>query len=311
MGAFAADYSLAQRYPEKPIHIMVAFPAGGGVDILARAIGQKLSEAWSVPVVVENRPGAGGSIGTQLIAKASPDGYSITLGTLATHAVNVSLYKRLPYHPIRDFSPVILLSTAPNLLAVHPSLPVTSVKDLIKLAKDKPGEINYASSGNGGPPHLAAELFKSMANVDIVHVPYKGGPPAITAVLAGETSLTFGTMLTTLPSVKSGRLRPLAATGSKRASILPNVPTVAEAGVAGYEAVAWYGVLAPAGTPRQIIERLNMEISRILKTSEIHSRLSAEGAELIGGSPEQFASHIQREIEKWAKVVEKAGVTID
>jgi tripartite-type tricarboxylate transporter receptor subunit TctC len=311
VAGLATEESIAQRYPEKPIHLMVAFPAGGGVDILARAIGQKLSETWNVPVVVENRAGAGGSIGTQLVATAPPDGYTITLGTLGTHAVNVSLYKRLPYHPIRDFSPVIFVSTSPNLLAVHPSLPVRSVKELIKLAKTKPGEINYASSGNGGPPHLAAELFKSMANVDMVHVPYKGGPPAVTAVVAGETSLTFGTMLTTLPAVKSGRLRPLAVTAGKRSPVLPELPTVAEAGVAGYEAVAWYGVLAPAGTPSQVISRLNVEISRILKDPEINSRLAAEGAELKGGSPEKLAAHIRTEIDKWAKVIERAGVRID
>lgn len=307
----ATEESIAQRYPAKPIHLMVAFPAGGGVDILARAIGQKLSEAWNVPVVVENRAGAGGSIGTQLVATAPPDGYTITLGTLGTHAVNVSLYKRLPYHPIRDFSPVIFVSTSPNLLAVHPSLPVRSVKELLKLAKTKPGEINYASSGNGGPPHLAAELFKSMANIDMVHVPYKGGPPAVTAVVAGETSLTFGTMLTTLPAAKSGKLRPLAVTAGKRSPVLPELPTVAEAGVAGYEAVAWYGVLAPAGTPSQVVSRLNVEISRILKEPEINRRLSAEGAELKGGSPEQFAAHIRTEIDKWARVIERAGISID
>lgn len=305
------EEAAAQSYPKKPIHFMVAFPAGGGVDILARAIGQKLSETWSVPVVVENRPGAGGSIGTQLVAKAPPDGYTITLGTLGTHAVNVSLYKHLPYHPIRDFSPVIFVSAAPNLLAVHPSLPVASVKDLIKLARSKPGEINYASSGNGGPPHLAAELFKSMVDVDIVHVPYKGGPPAVAAVVAGEASLAFGTMLTTLPSVKGGKLRPLGVTGSKRSPVLPRLPTIAEAGVPGYEAVAWYGVLVPAGTPGEIISRLNEEISRILKDPEITRRLSAEGAEFKGGSPQRFAAHIRTEIDKWAKVIERAGISID
>lgn len=302
---------LCQSYPTKAIQFVVAFPAGGGVDILARTIGQKLSEAWGIPVIVDNRPGAGGNIGTQMAAKATPDGYTITLGTLGTHAVNVSLYKNLPYHPVRDFAPVILVSAQPNLLAVHPSLPARSVAELVRLAREKRGQINYASSGNGGPPHLAAELFKAMTKVDMVHVPYKGGPPATTAVVSGETSLTFGTMLNTLPPVRSGKLRGLAVTGGKRSPSVPQLPTVAEAGVAGYEATAWYGVFAPAGTTSEIVARLNGEIARILTDAEVRRRLADEGAELVGGSPERLRDHVRSEIDKWARVVKEAGVKVD
>jgi tripartite-type tricarboxylate transporter receptor subunit TctC len=308
--AFMSD-GVCQDYPAKPIQFIVAFPAGGGVDILARAIGQKLSEAWSVPVIIDNRPGAGGNIGTQIAAKAAADGYTITLGSLGTHAVNVSLFKNLPYHPINDFAPVILVSAQPNLLAVHPSLPVRTVGELIRLAKAEPGQLNYASSGNGGPPHLAAELFKAMVNVKLVHVPYKGGPAATTSVVSGETSLTFGTMLNTLPPIRSGRLRGIAVTAAKRSAAVPNLPTVAEAGFAGYEATAWYGVFAPAATPPDVIAKLNGAISLILSDAELKRRLTDEGAELIGGLPERLRDHVRREIDKWAKVVKEAGVKVD
>jgi tripartite-type tricarboxylate transporter receptor subunit TctC len=308
--AFMSD-GVCQDYPAKPIQFIVAFPAGGGVDILARAIGQKLSEAWSVPVIIDNRPGAGGNIGTQIAAKAAADGYTITLGSLGTHAVNVSLFKNLPYHPINDFAPVILVSAQPNLLAVHPSLPVRTVGELIRLAKAEPGQLNYASSGNGGPPHLAAELFKAMVNVKLVHVPYKGGPAATTSVVSGETSLTFGTMLNTLPPIRSGRLRGIAVTAAKRSAAVPNLPTVAEAGLAGYEATAWYGVFAPAATPPDVIAKLNGAISLILSDAELKRRLTDEGAELIGGLPERLRDHVRREIDKWAKVVKEAGVKVD
>lgn len=311
LAAAGAGVANAQRYPQKAIRFVVAFPAGGGVDVLARTVGNKLSEAWGVPIVVENRPGASGNIGTQLAARAVPDGYTILLGTAGNIAVSPSLYRKLPYDPVKDFAPVILLSAAPNLLAVHPSLTVKSVAELIKLAKARPGEINYASSGNGGPPHLAAELFKSMAKVDMLHVPYNGGPPSITAVVAGEASLTFGVMLNTIGPVKSGRLRPLAVTSQKRSPLLPDVPTIAEAGLKGYEAIAWYGFLAPSGTPASVLASLNAEISRILNDSDVKRRLSEEGAEILGGSPEQFAQYIQAELIKWRKVIQNAGISID
>lgn len=300
-----------QSFPAKAVHCIVAFPAGGGVDILARTLGQKLTEVWSVPVVVENRAGAGGNIGTQIAAQAAPDGYTITLGSMGTHAVNMLLYKDLPYDPVRGFAPVSLVAVQPNLLAVHPSVPARSVRDLVRLAKARPGQLNYSSSGNGGPPHLAAELFKSMARVDLVHVPYKGGPAATTSVIAGETSLTFGTMLNTLPAVRSNKLRGLAVTSAKRSEAAPELPTVAEAGVEGYEATAWYGIFAPAATPPEIIQRLNAAVSRVLADPEVKRRLAQEGAHVAGGSPEDLRRHVQNEIAKWAKVVKTAAIKVD
>lgn len=306
-----ASQALAQQYPHKPIRLVVPNPAGGGVDILARAIGQPLSEKLGQSVVVENRPGAGGTIGLGLVAKSAPDGYTLGMGVDATLAIAPAVYRSLPYDPIKDFAPITLIATLPLVVVVHPSLPVKSVRDLIALAKAEPGQIDYSSGGNGTPPHLAAEVFKAMAKVQMNHVPYKGGPPAITAVVAGEVSLMFANMLPGLPHIRSGRLRALAVTSERRSSVLPGVPTIKESGLPSYHVTQWYGVVAPFGTPAAIITLLNREVRQILELADVRARLQAEGAELSGTTPEEFSDFIRQEIAKWAKAVKDSGTRLD
>jgi tripartite-type tricarboxylate transporter receptor subunit TctC len=303
--------ALAQNYPVKPIRFIAPNLPGGPTDILARLIGQKLAESFGQPVVIENRSGAGGNIGTEAAAKSPPDGYTLVTGNNATFGANVSLYKRLGFDPVRDFAPVVLVASQPNVLVVHPSLPVTSVRQLIALAKARPGQLNYSGSGMGAAAHLAAELFKSMARVNIVHIPYKSAGLALTDLIAGQTQLMFATSLSVMPYVKANRVRALAVTTAKRARIMPELPTVAEAGVPGFEAATWHGVLVPAGTPTAIVDRLNAEINRMLQLPDVRDRLTALGAEIIGGTPKEFADHIQREIPKWAKVIKDAGVWLE
>ena len=304
-GAFAQDW------PSKPIRFIAPNLPGGPTDILARMIGQKLAETLGQPVVVENRAGAAGNIGTEAAAKAPPDGYTLVTGNNATFGANVSLYKRLGFDPVRDFAPVVLVAAQPNILVVHPSLPVTSVKELIALAKARPGQLNYSGSGMGAAAHLAAELFKSMTGTSIVHIPYKSAAPALTDLIAGETQLMFATSLSVMPHIKASRVRALAVTTAKRSRFLPELPTIAEAGVPGFEASTWHGVLVPAGTPVVIVDRLNTEINRILQLVDVRERLAAMGAEIVGGSAKEFADHIQREIPKWAKVVKSIGVQLE
>jgi len=303
--------ALAQEWPAKPIRFIAPNLPGGPTDILARLIGQKLAETLGQPVVIENRAGAAGNIGTEAAAKAPPDGYTLVTGNNATFGANVSLYKRLGFDPIKDFTPIVLAATQPNILVVHPSLPVANVKELMALAKARPGQLNYSGSGMGAAAHLAAELFKSMTGTNIVHIPYKSAAPALTDLMAGETQLMFATSLSVIQHIKANRVRALGVTTAKRSRFLPDLPTIAEAGVPGFEASTWHGVLVPAGTPSAIVERLNSEINRMLQLADVRERLAAMGAEVVGGSGKEFADHIQREIPKWAKVVKAIGVQLE
>src|SRR5713101_8206380 len=290
----AAAAALAQ-YPAKPIRLIVPFAAGGGNDSVARLVGKRLSDSLGQPLVVDNRPGAGGVLGADLAAKAAPDGYTLFLGGVGSHAINPNLSDSLPYDPITDFAPVALLAQAPLVLVVHPSVPAESFKAFVALARSRPGQLNYASNGNGSSSHLAAVMFDSMAGVDMVHVPYKGLSPALTDLLSGRVQLMFSSVVAILPHIRAEKLRGLAVTGSRRLPSMPDLPTIAESGLPDYEASSWYGVLAPAGTPKEIIARLNAETVKALDRPGVKSSLLAEGAEPIGGTPEQFAAHIKSE----------------
>jgi len=310
LALFAAIAS-AQTYPAKPIRLVVPFPPGGATDILARDVAQKLTEAWGQQVIVDNRPGAGGNIGSELVAKSAPDGYTLEMGTVGTHAINASLYAKMPYDHVKDFAPVILVAGVPNVLVVNPAVPANSVAELIEYAKANPGKLNFASSGNGTSIHLSGELFKVMAGVQMTHVPYKGSAPALQDLLGGQVQLMFDNLPPSLPQIKAGKLRALAVTSVARAPALPDVPTMAEAGLPGYEASSWFGVLAPAGTPPAIVAKLNSEIAKWLATPEAKEKLSKQGANAAGGTPEDFAKHIAAETTKWAKVVKDSGAKID
>jgi len=299
----------AQSYPQRPIRIIVPFPAGGIADTFARSIGQKLNEAWSQPVVVENRTGAGGNIGAEAVAKAPPDGYTLVMGNIGTHALNVSLFQQLPFDPVRDFAPIALVLEADGLLVVPPSLPVSSVQDLIQLARSKPGSLAYGSAGMGTTSHLAGELFKSMAKVDITHVPYKGNVPALTDLLGGQIQMMFATMPTALPHVKAGKLKALASIRSARTKALPDVPTVSEAALRGFDANNWIGLFAPAGTPTQIVQLLNAEVVKAMNTAEMRKRVETEGATFSPMSAEQFADFVRKEVIEWRKIIRAAGIT--
>jgi len=307
----AAPMAGAQAYPAKPIRIVVPFPPGGATDILARAVAQKLTDAWGQAVVVDNRPGAGGNIGSEIVAKAAPDGYTLEMGTVGTHAINASLYAKMPYDHVKDFAPVILVAGVPNVLVVNPSLPVSSVQELIAYAKANPGKLNFASSGNGTSIHLAGELFKVMAGVQMTHIPYKGSAPALQDLIGGQVQLMFDNLPPSLPHIKAGKLRALAVTSATRSSALPDTPTIAESGLPGFEASSWFGVLAPAGTPPAIIARLNAEIAAWLASAEAKEKMLALGANIGGGSPEDFARHIAAETAKWQKVVKASGAKVD
>jgi tripartite-type tricarboxylate transporter receptor subunit TctC len=309
--SLAAFPVAAQAWPAKPIRYIVPFPPGGATDIIARAVAGEISKTLGQQVVIDNRGGAGGNIGTDIVAKAAPDGYTILMGTVGTHGINVSLYSKLPYDAVRDFAPVTLVATVPNVLVVHPSVPVKSVKELIAYAKANPGKLNFASSGNGTSIHLSGELFKTMTGVSMVHIPYKGSAPALADLLGGQADLMFDNLPPSLPHIKSGRLHALAVTTARRSAAMPDLPTMAEAGVPGYESGSWFGVLAPAGTPKDIVNRLNAEIVKALAVPEIRERLQAQGAEPVGNTPEQFAAFIRSEITKWAKVVKDSGAKID
>lgn len=298
----------AQGYPSRPVRMIVPSTPGGSVDTLARAIGSRLTERFNQQIVVDNRSGAGGVIAAEITAKAPPDGYTLMMGTVASLASNVSLQRKLPYDPLRDFAPVTLAATQNLMLVVNPSLPAKNVKELIALAKAKPGQITFASAGSGAGGHLSGELFKLLAGIDLLHIPYKGVAPALIDVISGQVSLTFPSIISALPHVKSGRVRALAVTGAKRTQAAADIPTMQEAGVAGYESATWYGVVAPTATPGAVITRLNTEIVAILKQPELRDRLAADGAEPLGSTPEEFGRHLKSEIDKWAKVVKAAGL---
>jgi tripartite-type tricarboxylate transporter receptor subunit TctC len=300
----AAGCVYAQDYPVKPVRIVVPLAPGGSTDVLARLIGAKLAELWSQPVVVDNRAGGGTTIGAELVARSAPDGYTLLMVTSA-FAVNFSLFQKVPYK-LSDFVPLSDVAQTPNVLAVHPSVPARNVKELIVLLRARPGELTYSSGGVGGSTHLAGELFKLLAKVDMVHVPYKGGSPAVTDLVGGQVTMTFGNLTTILPFAKAGRLRALAVTSAKRSPALPELPTMAEAGVPGFEAATWNGLLAPAGTPREIVARLNADIVKVLKMPETRDKLAANALEPIGDSSDAFGAHITAEIERWAKVVKAA-----
>jgi tripartite-type tricarboxylate transporter receptor subunit TctC len=305
--AHAAEPTPAGDYPSKPIRLIVPFAPGGGTDITARGIAIKLSEAWGQTVVADNRAGANGTIAVDIATKSPPDGYTLTMIS-SSHSVNVSLYKKLSYDLIRDLSPITQATSQPYALVVHPSVAAKTVKELVALAKAKPATINYGSSGNGGLSHLSGALFSSLAGIDITHIPYKGGSPAMTDVIAGQIQMLFSTILQSQAHLKGGRLRALAVTTAKRSAGAPELPTMQEAGVAGYEVAGWYGVLAPAKTPQPIIAKLNREIVRILQTQDMKDRLAADGSEAVGNTPEQFHAHIKAEVAKWAKVVRDANI---
>jgi tripartite-type tricarboxylate transporter receptor subunit TctC len=310
LGLLAALSTQAQ-YPNKPLKMIVPFPPAGSTDLSARAVADKLSKALGQPVVIENKPGAGGNIGGDLAAKAPADGYTLFVGTVGTNAINAALYSKMPFDHLRDFSSVVLLSKTPNVLVVHPSLPAKNVAELIALAKSKPGELTFASSGSGTSIHLSGELFNSMAGTKMTHVPYKGSGPMLIDVMGGQVNLTFDNLSAAIQHIRSGKLRALAITTATRAPSLPDLPTVAEAGVPGYDSSSWNAIFVPAGTPRPVIERLNKELDAILKSKETMEFFSAQGAESGGGTPEQLDSFVRTETAKWAKAVKDSGARVD
>ena len=307
----ASGMAGAQAYPVKPVRMVVPFPAGGATDIVGRLIAQKLTESWGQQVIVDNRGGAGGTIGSDVAAKSAPDGYTMLVGTSSTHAIAPSLYSKLAYDPVRDFAPVTLVASATILLAVHPSLPARNVRELIALAKKKPNALSFASSGNGGISHLIGEHFKSVGGIEMLHVPYKGDTPALIDLVSGQVHLMFGTAVSFLPYVKAGRLNALAVTNPQRSPIAPDVPTVAESGLPGFEALQWFGIFVPAGTSRDIVARLNAEIVKIARLPDIRERMTSLGADAVGNTPEQFAAFLKADTAKWAKVVKASGAKIE
>ena len=308
LAAVAATNAEAQAYPSRPVRLVVPFAPGGSTDIVARLIAQRLTEAWSQQAIVENRPGAGGTVGVDYVAKSAPDGHTMIFGHVGTFGFGPSLYSKLPYDAVKDFAPIVLYAAVPNLLVVHPALPVRSVKELVALARAKPGELNYASSGNGSASHLAVEYFKLLTKTDIVAIPYRGTGPMLIDLTAGRTALTITGVPPLAPHVQAGKLRAIAVGSEKRLAMFPKLPTIAESGYPQYEVTTWYGPLAPAKTPRDVILRINGELNKSLQRPEVRERLAAEGAEPLGSTPEQFGAYIQKEIERWAKVIREAKV---
>ncbi len=300
----------AQNYPTGPVRIVVPFPAGGGVDSMGRLFGQKLSEALGKPVVIENRAGANGMIGSEIVAKSTKDGYTLLVNG-ANFVTTPSLYKNVTYDPVKDFAPISLLAHAPNILVVHPSLPVKSVRELVTFAKARPGQLNYASSASGSTPHLAAELFKTLTGTRLVHVPYRGTGPAITAIISGEVTIMFMPALAAIPYVENSRLRALGVTTEERLPALPDLPTVAEAGLKGYQSSQWYGALAPAGTPAEIVALLSGHAAKIMQHPQMKERMKNSGSAAVGSTQEVFAKHLQSEFAKWAKVIKASGAKVD
>ena len=310
IGAACCVAHAQTTYPTKAVRLLVPFPPGGGTDYTARLIAQRLSEMWGQPLIVENRPGASTTIASEIVAKAVPDGYTLIMGS-TNHTINPSLYTRIPYDTVKDFAPVTVAATASYVLVVHPSLPARTVKELIALAKVRKGEINYSSSGSSGPQHIAGELFKLMAKVDLTHVPYKGGGPAVVALLGGHVQAMFSTPVSGLPHVKTGKLRALGVTSLKRFDAIPEVPTISEAALPGYEAVTWWGILAPARTPRDIVNRIHGDVVKVLQMPDTKEKLAKEALNPGGNTPEQFSAMLQDEMVKMAKIVKAANMKVD
>jgi tripartite-type tricarboxylate transporter receptor subunit TctC len=309
---FTASMALAQTFPQRPVRLIVPYPPGSGTDIAARVLGQRLTESWGQQVIVENRPGAGAIIGVDAVAKAAPDGYTIGIADTGPLAINPALYPKLPYNPVRDFAPVTLVAKLPFMLVVNPSLPVYDVAELVALAKKEPGKINYASVGNGSAVHLATELFKTRAGINLTHIPYKGSAPALQGVLGGEAPVMFVNLLSAMPPVKAGKLRALAAAPGTRIGALPDLPTIAEAGVPGYQFEAWFGVVAPAGTPKAIIDKLNADLRKAIALPEVRDVLINQGGmEPVGSTVESFANLIPVEVERWGKLVRETGAKVE
>lgn len=309
-GLISAPGALAQKYPEKAVRIVVPFAAGGGTDIIARIMAQKLADEWGRNVVVDNRPGGGTVIGSEIVVRSNPDGYTLLL-TANPHSSNPALLAKLPYDTVRDFAAVTMTAAAPLLLVVHPTLPPRTVQELIAYAKARPNELTYASSGNGGPQHLAGELFKYMTGAGILHVPYRGGAPALTDLLGGQVQLSFASLLTSLPHIRAGRLRALGLTSLQRLETNPEIPTVAEAGVPGFEYLTWYGIFAPGGTPGPLIAKIQQDMARVLTSPEVKERLARDGVQAVGNKPDEFNAFIKQEIEKVTKLVRMAGIKPD
>jgi len=309
--AVFATLAGAQAWPSKPVKWIVPFAPGGTTDILARVVGEKLAFALGQPVVIENKPGAGGGVGADFVAKAAPDGYTIMGGTISTHAINASLYSNLPYDPVKDFVAITLIARVPNMLVINPQIPANNVKELIVLLKANPGKYSFASSGNGTSQHLSGELFKTMAGVDMQHIPYKGSPPALQDVVGGQVAMTFDNITTAWPLAKGGKLKALAVTTAKRSAVAPDVPTLAESGLVGFEVGSWQGVFAPAGTPPAIVKRLNNEIVKILRLPDVQEKLVGLGAEPVGDTSEEFTALVKAEGVKWADIVKKSGAKVD
>ena len=311
LGLVEPPLAAAQAWPSKPIRIVAPSTPGDAPDVIARLVAEKLSVALGTQVVVENRPGAGGVVGSEVVAKAAPDGYTLIMGNAGSHGINAAVYSNLPYDIKRDFAPVSQIAIAPNIFVINPGIPPKSVAEFIAYAKSKPGELAYASGGNGSSAHMSMELFKSMAGIDMIHVPYKGSSPALTDVVAGQDAAMIVNMPPAVPLVRAGKLRAIAVTTRTRSPLMPDVPTVAESGLAGYETVAWFGVLAPAGTPREIVNRLSQEMARVARSPEMTERLMSLGAEPVGGTPEEFAAVIARDIAKWTTLSKSVGIKVD
>jgi tripartite-type tricarboxylate transporter receptor subunit TctC len=307
----AAPVAFAQSYPTKPVKLVVPFPPGGSLDLTGRLLAQKLTEAWGQPVVVENKPGAGGNIGADLVAKSAPDGYTILLGALSTHAVNPSLYAKMPYDAAKDFAPITLIAITPNVLVVNAASPVNNVREFIAYAKANPGKLSFGSGSSGSAGHLAGELFKVETGTDAVHIPFKGGAPATQALLAGDTQFMFDNLANAMAQVKAGKLKALAVTTARRSPLVPDLPTMAEAGLPGFDISTWYGLFAPAGTPPAIVAKWNAEVTKILNTPDVRARLVADGAEPAPNTPEQFAQMIASELVKYARIVKISGAKVD
>lgn len=301
----------ALNFPTKSVRIIVPFPPGGGSEAFARSIAEKLTERWGQQVIIDNRGGAGGTIGSHLAAKSPPDGYTMLIGLNGTHGMAQSLYRNMPYDTIKDFTPITMIGIGPNILTVHPSVPVKSVKELIALAKAKPGQLDYGSPGNGTPPHLQMEVFNKMAGVKTMHVPYKGGGPANIALLSGEVHMAFTAVTVGMPHVKVGRLRALGLSGAKRPASLSEFPTIAASGVPGYDENTWYGMFGPAGLPPAILNKLNADLVKVLLSPELKERFAEQGQEMVGNSPEQFRELVRAEVAKWAKVIKEIGIRLD